>query len=101
VFLKGDKGGPLMAHDYQILLRCPDRHTVVSTKHLPLDQCAAVSLPFTTSNFYKGVVNTVQIGQYPGWHDVGFLRELGRDWKAQIHMMQGIMGGEKTNFDAL
>jgi hypothetical protein len=101
VFCRGEKGGPLMAHDYEILLRCPDRHNVVSAKHLPLDQCAAVSLPFTPSSFYKGVVDTVQRGQYQGWHDVGFLREFGGGWQDQIHMMQGIMGVEKTDFDKL
>jgi hypothetical protein len=101
VFMNGEKGGPLMAHDYQILLRCPDQHTVVSTKHLPLDQCAAVSLPFTTSSYYKEAMDQVKTGNYKGWQNVDFLRTLGSVWQAQIRALQEKLGVEKTDFDTL
>jgi hypothetical protein len=101
VFFNGDRGGPLMAHDYQIFLRCPDQHTVVSTKHLPLDQCAAVRLPFTTSSFYKEALALAQGGNYQGWQNVDFLRTLGRGWRAQIRALQAKLGIEITDFDEL
>jgi hypothetical protein len=100
-FKKGVNLGPLMAHDYEILRRHPDQDALLSAQHLPLNQCAAVCLPFTTSSFYKTVEGAMQKGHYQGWLDESFLRVLPNELLGDIHATQEQFGLAKTDFTRL
>jgi hypothetical protein len=55
---------PYLSHDRAILARYPDQGATMTAEHLPLDQCAAVCLPFTPTSFYKSVEGIVQTDRY-------------------------------------
>jgi hypothetical protein len=90
-----------MAHDYEIVSRHPDQEAIFSAEHLPLDHCAAVCLPFTTSSFYKTVEGAMQEGHYEGWHDAKFLGALPSGFKEDIRAAQSNFGLQMTDFTQL
>lgn len=93
--------GPYQVYDYQVLARHADQEAVMSPDHLPLDECAAVRLPFAPTSFYKTVEGAMQTGHYDGWHDVDFLRSLRPDIKRRIRAMQLSYVLERTDFTQL
>jgi hypothetical protein len=93
--------GALMAYDYEIVSRHPDQEAIFSAEHLPLDQCAAVCLPFTTSFFYKTVEGAMQKGHFEGWHDVEFLSALPSGLKEDIRAWQRRYGLQMADFTQL
>jgi hypothetical protein len=95
----GDR--PYLTHDSKILARHPDQSVPMTAEYLPLDQCAAVCLPFTSTSYYKTAEYFPQKALYNGWQDVKFLRSLSQEVKEEIRAMQEAYGFEETYFTEL
>jgi len=95
----GDR--PHLSHNLKVLERQSDHSVTLKPEHLPLDQCAAVCLPCTTTSYYKAFEDPSRTGVYNGWHDVGFLRSLSKQDKEEIRAMQEHNNIGQTDFTQL
>jgi len=90
-----------LSHDRAVIARHPNQGAKMSAEHLPLDQCAAVCLPFIPTSFYKSVEGAVQTGHYRGWQNLNYLRSVKSGFRDDVRELQANHGLQLTDFTQL
>ena len=93
--------GPHQIHDAQILKRHINQDEIITSKHLPLNECSAVQLPFPGTAFYKSIASMKEQNRCRGWLDMHLVNALNDDQKQSIIRLQKRHGMKVTNFDEL